>query len=64
MMARLLTIAEASNYLWSSDSRGLRSRTRDFLKLNDVPLLKDGKQYFVRLADLRRLAGEDDRGDA
>lgn len=64
MMARLLTIAEASNYLWSSDSRGLRSRTRDFLKLNDVLLLKDGKQYFVRLADLRRLAGEDDRGDA
>jgi len=64
MMARLLTIAEASNYLWSSDSRGLRSRTRDFPKLNDVPLLKDGKQYFVRLADLRRLAGEDDRGDA
>jgi hypothetical protein len=63
-MARLLTIAEASNYLWAADSRGLRSRTRDFLKLNDVPLLKDGKQYFVRLADLRRLVGEDDRGDA
>jgi phage repressor protein C with HTH and peptisase S24 domain len=52
---RLLTIAEATLEFWGSDNRSLRNRTRDFLKVNEIELLRDGKQYYVRAADLNRL---------
>lgn len=57
-MARLLTIAEATTFLWGNDNRSLRNRTRDFLKVNEIQMLRDGKQYFVRVLDLKRLVGE------
>jgi transcriptional regulator with XRE-family HTH domain len=52
---RLLTIAEATLEFWGSDTRSLRNRTRDFLKVNEIELLRDGKQYYVRATDLNRL---------
>jgi hypothetical protein len=58
LMGRLVTIAEATHFLWGNDNRSLRNRTRDFLKVNEVEMLRDGKQYFVRALDLKRLVGE------
>jgi hypothetical protein len=60
MSARMLTIPEASQFLWGRDTRSMRKRTREFLMNNGVKMLKDGKQYFVRRVDLVQLAGEDD----
>ena len=59
MSAAMVTIPQATERLWGRDTRSLRVRTRIFLKLNDVPTFKDGKQFYIRSVDLRRFEGDD-----
>lgn len=58
MTTRLLTIREISEELFGGYNKSLRQRTYNFLEANEVPLLKDGKQFYVTRAALEQLLGE------
>jgi len=58
MKTRLLTIREISEELFGDYNKSLRNRVYNLLEANDVPRIKDGKQFYVTRAALEQLLGE------
>jgi len=55
--ARLLTVKEVCVYLFGDYNRSLRHRVYALLDANDVPKIKDGKQYYVARSAIENLLG-------
>jgi len=58
-LPRLVTVKEASVYLFGRFDRALRQRVYNLMDAQGLAKIKDGKQFYIPRAALQRLAGEE-----
>ena len=57
--AKLLTVKELCVYLFDDFSPSLRNRVYHLLETNDVPKIKDGRNWYVNRSAVDKLIGAD-----
>ena len=57
--AKLLTVKELCVYLFDDFSPSLRNRVYHLLETNDVPKIKDGRNWYVNRSVVDKLIGAD-----
>ena len=58
MKPRLLTVRDVCLLLFGGYNRSLRARVYALLDANDIPKVRDGKQYYVARSRIEALLGE------
>ena len=56
-MARLMSLHDASEFLWGVCTRSSVARTRRFLVAHGLPTFRDGRRIYVRASDLEARFG-------
>ncbi len=57
--AKLLTVKELCVYLFDDFTPSLRNRVYHLLETNDVPKIKDGRNWYVNRSAVDKLIGAD-----
>ena len=57
--AKMLTVKELCVYLFDDFSPSLRNRVYHLLETNDVPKIKDGRNWYVNRSAVDKLIGAD-----
>ena len=57
--AKLLTVKELCVYLFDDFSPSLRNRVYHLLETNDMPKIKDGRNWYVNRSAVDKLIGAD-----
>tara|TARA_R110000772_G_scaffold264462_1_gene385025 strand:- start:275 stop:457 length:183 start_codon:yes stop_codon:yes gene_type:complete len=57
MKSRLMNLNEVCEFLFGEPSRSSRLRVHRLINANDIPKIKDGRQYYVSRARIEKIMG-------